>query len=87
MIQFIDFIAFSINRMRWILMNEKKSKLDLTFLNLISGIDFNVTNLTKVAINPTGFKVSEYDKSLRKKYDENGNLSDELVEKIRTDKK
>lgn len=87
MIQFIDFIAFSINRMRWILMNEKKSELDLALLNLISEIDFNVTNLTKVAISPTDFKVSEYDKSLRKKYDENGNLSDELVEKIRTEKK
>tara|TARA_R110002096_G_scaffold431096_1_gene645938 strand:- start:1412 stop:2257 length:846 start_codon:yes stop_codon:yes gene_type:complete len=87
MIQFIDFIAFSINRMRWILMNEKKSELDLALLNLISEIDFNVTNLTKVAISPTDFKVSEYDKNLRKKYDENGNLSDELVEKIRTEKK
>jgi hypothetical protein len=87
MIQFIDFIAFSINRMRWILMNDKKTELDISFLNLIGHVDFKLTNLKKVRIKPSDFKVSDYDSNLRKTYDKNGNLSDEMVEKIKKNQK
>lgn len=81
LIQFIDFIAFSVNRMRWILMNEKKNDQDIRWLQIFSMANFDIINLSK----PTNytpdnlkkvFTVGTYDQNLRQVYDKNNNRSD-----------
>lgn len=86
MIQFIDFIAFSVNRMRWIAMNEKKSELDIEMLTLISNFNFDVVNLKRSIVDPNKLKTEDYDNNLRRAYDKNGNLTDEVVELIKSKK-
>ena len=83
LIQLIDFIAFSLNRMRWILMNNKKSKLDFELLRIISYANFDIINLEKIEYDKTSNSSEDYDKYLRKTYDKNGNLSDSDLEKIK----
>ena len=87
MIQFIDFIAFSVNRMRWIMMNEKKSDLDKIMLTVISEFKLNVVNLEMAMVDIDNFTAEDYDKTLRKVYDKNGNLKDEIVDKIKKNKR
>ena len=87
LIQFIDFIAFSLNRMRWILMNDKKSKFDFQFIKIISDANFQVVNLKRRYYDFNQVNVSDYDKNLREKYDKNKNLSDEEVERIKKSRK
>ncbi|WP_055437709.1 DUF3800 domain-containing protein [Lacinutrix algicola] len=87
LMQFIDFIAYCLNRHRWILMNNKQSDGDLLIMQITEFANFNTLNMKK-----SYFKIGEddsreyYDKLLRKTYDLNGNLSDEEVERIKKEK-
>lgn len=83
LIQLTDFIAFSMNRMRWIVMNEKKKEMDIEFLKIISNSNFQVINIQKVIFDAYQIKSEDYDNILRKKYDSNENLSDSEVEEIK----
>lgn len=86
LMQFIDFIAFCLNRHRWILMNDMKSDSDKLIMEITNHADFKC-NLHKKLVNFDEEKTSDsYDKFLRKKFDENKNLSDEEVEKIKQSK-
>jgi len=83
LMQLVDFAAFSLNRHRWILMNNKKSESDLEMLAIVQHANFNTLNLIKgeeIDINETD-TTNLYDKLLRLKYNENGNLSDEKLQK------
>lgn len=84
LIQFIDFIAFCVNRCRWILMNDKQSASDILLLKLSEYANFNFLNLKKMEVIIGENKTSElYDKTLRETYDLNGNLTDEEMTKKR----
>lgn len=86
-IQFADFVSFSLNRMRWIYMNSSKSLIDIELLKIFNVADFEVVNLKKVFVDPYDIKSDDYDQILRKQYDKNGNLSDEEVDRIKHEKK
>ena len=82
LIQFIDFIAFTLNRCRWILMNNKKSETDFKFLNIAELANFNTVNMLKLYANAKVESTTDiYDKILREEFDKDGNLSDEELEK------
>ncbi|OXB03458.1 hypothetical protein B0A75_00515 [Flavobacterium oncorhynchi] len=83
LMQFADFVAFCLNRMRWIIMAENKGPLDLRLLEIFSDADFEVENLQKFSVDPNEVKAKHYDEKLRKVYDSNGNLSDAEVNKIK----
>ena len=83
LMQFTDFIAFCLNRHRWILMNNKKSESDKLIMQITHYADFQ-TNMYKQLVDFESEKTSStYDTILRKKFDENQNLSDAEVEKIK----
>jgi Protein of unknown function (DUF3800) len=82
LMQFIDFIAFCINRCRWILMNDKQSESDILLLQIAEYANFNTINMQKRLLKIGEEKTSKiYDAVLRKTFDLNGNLSDEEVER------
>ncbi len=84
LMQFIDFIAFCLNRTRWILMNDKKEKSDFKILEINQLANFNTINMIKEYIDINEINTTEhYDKILRAAFDRNGNLLDEDVEKIK----
>jgi len=88
LMQFIDFIAFTLNRCRWILMNGKNSQGDNILLQMAELANFNALNMERKIIDlENESTVTAYDKLLREKYDLNGNLSDKEVEKIKARKK
>jgi hypothetical protein len=72
--------------MRWIIMAENKGPLDIRLLEIFSNANFDVKNIEKMSVDPYEFKADDYDKTLRQKYDTNGNLSDAEVKKIKTKK-
>lgn len=84
LMQFIDFIAFCLNRTRWILMNNKKDNSDFKILEISQLANFNTVNMLKQYVDINDKNTTEhYDKILRKAFDINGNLTDEEVEKIK----
>lgn len=84
LMQFIDFIAFCLNRCRWILMNNKKSESDLFILQLAHEANFNTINIVKKITDVKNINtIKEYDDILRSTYNQNENLSDEEMEKIK----
>lgn len=86
LMQFIDFIAFCLNRHRWILMNDKKSESDKLIMQITHYANFK-SNLQRKLVNFDEEHTSQaYDNFLRKKFDENKNLTDEEVEKIKKNK-
>jgi hypothetical protein len=87
LIQFIDFIAFCINRTRWIFMNDKRSDLDIAISEISTMANFNTINVGKKKIYPDEFNVNDYDTELRRAYDKNGNLDDATVDLIKEQKK
>jgi hypothetical protein len=88
LMQFIDFIAFTINRNRWILTNNSKKPLDRLILEMSEEASFNVLNMRRELIDLEAENTSEkYDKVLREAFDINDNLTDEEVNKIKAEKK
>lgn len=84
LMQFIDFIAFCLNRVRWILMNNKKEKSDFKILEICQLANFNTINMIKGYIDINKINTIEYyNKIQRSAFDKNGNLSDVEVEKIK----
>jgi hypothetical protein len=83
LIQFADFIAYSMNKMRWLAMNNKKGESDKKLFEIFNLARFNPVNLEMKVVDLYEFKVEDYDKALRDKYDENKNLSDEEVKKAK----
>lgn len=84
LMQFIDFIAFCLNRTRWILMNNKKDNSDFKILEISQLANFNTVNMLKQYVDINDKNTTEYyDKILRRAFDINGNLTDEEVEKIK----
>jgi len=82
LMQFVDFIAFTLNRCRWILMNDKKSEIDIEFLRIAEKADFNAMDMVKKKIEIEKESTTNlYDKILRERFDENGNLRDDEVDK------
>lgn len=81
-LQLVDFVAFSMNRVRWILTNDKKSELDLTFLKICDRANFNILNIERRPIQFASHSVEDYDRILRETYDRNGNLSDVALEEF-----
>jgi hypothetical protein len=82
--QMADFLAYSINKQRWIFMNNKKTDLDLSFTKILMSADLNTINLKKRQINFNEFTATDYDNQLRDTYNLNGNLSDDDVDKIKS---
>ena len=88
LLQLIDFVAFSINKVRWILTNELKKDIDIEFLRICERANFNILNIQKKEINIASYTVADYDEILQKTYEKNGNLSDieltQLKERMRS---
>jgi hypothetical protein len=86
LMQFIDFIAFTLNRTRWILSNNSKKPLDRLILELSEIASFNVLNMRRELIDLESENTSEkYDTVLRETFDLNDNLTDEEVDKIKSE--
>ncbi|MBU3661235.1 MAG: DUF3800 domain-containing protein [Flavobacteriales bacterium] len=84
LMQFIDFIAFCLNRTRWILMNNKKDNSDFKIMEISQLANFNTVNMLKQYVDINDTNTTEYyDRILRNAFDINGNLTDEEVEKIK----
>ncbi len=88
LMQFIDFIAFTLNRNRWILSNNSKKPLDRFILELSEDTLFNVLNMRRELIDLESENTTEkYDTVLREAFDLNDNLSDEEVNRFKAEKK
>ncbi len=84
LMQFVDFIAFTLNRCRWILMNDLKSQGDKAILKIAEYANFNAINMERRYVNVDEESTKDqYEKVLRRRYDINGNLSDEEMEQIK----
>ena len=82
-LQLIDFVAFSTNKMRWILTNDKKTDLDFELLKIFERANFNILNIQKKSINFKDHSVEDYDNALRTTYDKNNNLTDIELAKLK----
>ena len=85
LLQFIDFVAFTINRVRWIQTNNSKKDIDIEFLRIAENANFNILNIKKRLIDVHNIPdmVQEYDSILREAYDKNNNLSDIQLEEFK----
>jgi hypothetical protein len=83
LLQLIDFVAFSINKVRWILTNELKKDIDIEFLKICDRANFNILNIQRQEINLASYTVADYDRILQKVYDKNKNLSDVELEQLK----
>lgn len=83
LLQLIDFVAFSINKVRWIMTNDRKSEIDYHLMKIFERADFNILNIKKQLINFNEHTVEDYDKVLREVYDKNNNLSEVELEDLK----
>lgn len=83
LLQLIDFVAFTMNRVRWIMTNNKKGDLDIEFLRIAEYANFNILNIKRGIIEKDTDFVKEYDSKLRETYDKNNNLSDIKLEDLK----
>lgn len=83
LLQLIDFVAFTINKVRWILTNDKKNDLDYEFLKIAERANFNIINIVKQEIKFQKHTVADYDNLLREHYNKNNNLPDIALEKLK----
>ncbi len=83
LLQLIDFVAFSINKVRWILTNDKKTDIDYEMLKICETANFNILNIKKQKVNFKEHSFQDYDKVLRGVYDRNNNLSDLELEELK----
>ena len=67
-LQFIDFIAFSLNRNRLIMSQNKKSEIDLKFLRMTDYADFKVEGLKRGLVNYTENMTQQYDQFIDEEY-------------------
>jgi len=82
-IQLADFIAFLSNRVRWILMNDKKDESDYQILSIYQHCNTNSINLPTRLINFEEFSSKDYDNILKEKYIENNNLSEYQIGELK----
>ena len=75
-IQLIDFAAYTLNRCRWIMLNNKKSENDQLFLQIASYADFNTLDMKKEKIDILNTDlIKKYDTIIEQAHKINGNLS------------
>lgn len=90
LLQFIDFIAYTLNRIRWIQMNNKITESDIDFLKFASRTQFNAPNMKKELIELESIgkesMIERYENVLNKAYKRNGNLTEEEVKTIKNQK-
>lgn len=83
LLQLVDFVAFSLNRCKILLQNNKKNKDDLWFLKMCEYADFQ-SNLKRGKITVNDNTTELYDNLLREAYSKNSDLSEiELKEHIK----
>ncbi len=61
LLQLIDFVAFTTNRVRWIMTNNKKGGLDVEFLKIAERANFNILNIERMEVDINSDFVKEYD--------------------------
>ncbi len=61
LLQFIDFVAFSLNRNRYLLSQNKKSERDIEFLKMTEYADFEVDGLKRGFVNCAENTTQQYD--------------------------
>lgn len=84
LLQLIDFVAFTMNRVRWIMTNNKKGTLDIEFLKIAARANFNILNIERGLVDTKSDFVKEYDSKLKETYDKNKNLSDIELEELKS---
>lgn len=75
LLQLIDFVAFTMNRVRWIMTNDKKGKVDIEFLRIAENANFNILNIKRGLVKVDENFVERYDEELRKVYSKNETLA------------
>lgn len=85
LLQLVDFVAFTMNKVRWILTNNKKGALDIEFLKIAERANFNILNIIKSPVKINSDFVEEYDSLLKKTYHKNDNLSDIELEELKNE--
>ncbi|MCD8033460.1 MAG: DUF3800 domain-containing protein [Alistipes sp.] len=78
LLQLIDFIAFSLNRNRYLLSQNKKSQKDLSFLQMTTYANFEVNGLKRGLVNYMGNTTEQYDNFI----DEENRKHNEFVQDI-----
>lgn len=83
LLQLVDFVAYCLNRHKWILQNNSKKPIDIEFLEICSNANFNVLNMKKHWNRIDGNMNDKYDEILDDAYSKNGiypliNLEDYL---------
>lgn len=77
LIQLADFVAFCLNRVKWIQQNNSHlcKPIDMTFLEICSNADFNTVNIVKKYTKKGTDLKQEHDNLLQERYDRNKSLS------------
>lgn len=65
LLQLIDFVAYCLNRNKWILQNNSKKERDIDFLKMCSYANFNVLNLKRDIIELNSNTTELYDNKLK----------------------
>ena len=60
LLQLVDFLAYCINRVTHLALKENRTELDYRFVELVSGMGINCSDLTLKAL-PIGFTVQQFD--------------------------
>ncbi len=64
LLQLVDFVAFSLNKWKWITQNNKTNFIDKEFLDICTYADFNTVNMVKRRINTDADIAKLYDKEI-----------------------
>lgn len=71
LLQLIDFAAYCLNRVKWIMQNNSKKSIDKTFMEICSYANFNTINMKKGYVDVNVDMQSKYDDILKDAYSKN----------------
>jgi hypothetical protein len=69
LLQLIDFVAYCLNRNKWILQNNSKQERDIDFVKMCSYANFNVQNIKKDIVDLNTNTTLLYDNQIKSAFD------------------
>lgn len=82
-LQLIDFAAYCLNRVKWIMQNNKTESIDKTFLEICSYANFNTINMKKGYVDMGVNMQSKYDNIIKDTYSKNNIFPEIDLEKYK----
>jgi hypothetical protein len=82
LIQIADFVAFTMNRVRWINSLNLKKEKDIEFLEMAEYANFNILNIKRVLVDLNENFTERYDQELEKAFKKNNNLNEIELENL-----